>query len=107
MLHECIGLSYDERLHYLNLHSLKGRRLRGDLIQMYKIYKNLDDVEINDLFCCYVQEGATRNFTGKVSSSIAKPTKENSPSNAELLHLGIRYFAQLSSLYVLTVSRIS
>jgi hypothetical protein len=38
-------LSYDQRLAELGLTSLKDRRVRGDLIQMFKIMKGLDVVE--------------------------------------------------------------
>ncbi len=36
MLHGMEGLSYSERLEKLNMFSLEKRRLRGDLINMYK-----------------------------------------------------------------------
>ena len=38
LLEECKEMSYEERLKYLKLHSLKGRRLGGDLIETYKIF---------------------------------------------------------------------
>ena len=42
----CKGLTYEERLKYLNLPTLKYRRLRGDMIQVFKIlndyYPNCD-----------------------------------------------------------------
>ena len=40
LLKECQGLTYAERLKYLDLHSLKGRRLRGDLIEAFKIFND-------------------------------------------------------------------
>ena len=51
LLNECKNMTYYERLRYLNLHSLKGRRLRGDLIQAYTIFNGIDDVPIDSLFC--------------------------------------------------------
>ena len=37
--------SYDEKLQQINLPSLVGRRLRGDMIQTYKIVNRIDEVE--------------------------------------------------------------
>ena len=42
---ECKDMNYDERLKYLKLYSLKGRRLRGDLIQVYKIFQGFDNID--------------------------------------------------------------
>ena len=50
LVRECKGMSYKERLVYLNLHSLKGRRLRGDLIITYKIFNGLIDINPHNLF---------------------------------------------------------
>ena len=58
-------MSYGDRLCYLKLHSLKGRRLRGDLIQMYKIFHKYDDVDINMLFSD-TPVNITRNSDGKL-----------------------------------------
>ena len=38
LVRECSDLPYHERIKFLNIHSLKGRRLRGDLILVFKIY---------------------------------------------------------------------
>ena len=65
ILRECQQMSYSERLHYLNLHSLKGRRIRGDLIQTYKIFNNVDDVDVNALFSLSHND-FTRNSEGKI-----------------------------------------
>ena len=46
---ECKDLTYDKRLKLLNLFSLKGRRVRGDLIQVYKIFQGIDDIDSKKL----------------------------------------------------------
>ena len=61
----CKMLNYQQRLQRLKLHSLKGRRIRGDLIQMYKIFNNLDDIEMNSM-CMPSIYDKTRNQEGKV-----------------------------------------
>jgi len=43
-------LSYKERLVQLGLPSLKYRRVRGDLIQLYKIINNVDDISFDKFF---------------------------------------------------------
>lgn len=47
---ECREMSYDQRLRYLKLYSLKGRRERGDLIQVYKIFQGIDDINPEQIF---------------------------------------------------------
>ena len=42
---ECKDMNYRERLGYLKLYSVKGRRLRGHLIQVYKISQGFDDID--------------------------------------------------------------
>ena len=44
------GLTYSQRLEALNLTSLETRRLRGDLIEVYKIVKGFDDINSSKFF---------------------------------------------------------
>ena len=44
------GLDYQRRLKVLNLTTLEKRRLRGDLIEAFKIAKGLDDVNVEAFF---------------------------------------------------------
>eukprot|EP00061_Rhincodon_typus_P001769 g15729.t1 len=50
MLPELEGLSYREKLNRLGLFSLELRRLRGDLIEVYKIMRGMDRVNSQGLF---------------------------------------------------------
>ena len=66
LLFECRNMFYRERLQYLNLHSLKGRRLRGDLIQTFKIFNQIDDLDIKNFFALsettYTQNSEAKFF---------------------------------------------
>ena len=61
----CKNMDYESRLMFLNLYSLKGRRIRGDLIEAYKIFNGLVDLSWHDLFETS-QQSATRNSYGKI-----------------------------------------
>ena len=51
------GMSYPERLQYLNLPSLEFRRLRGDLIEVYKITHKIYDAKTTlELFSCSIDK---------------------------------------------------
>ena len=49
---KCYGLSasYEEKLKALGLVSLRDRRMRGDMIQTFKILKGVDDVDHKSWF---------------------------------------------------------
>ena len=57
--------SYDERLEELNLFSLSKRRLRGDLIEVFKIFKGFDNINVNDYFTLD-RSNVTRNNGCKI-----------------------------------------
>ena len=50
MISSLKGLSYDERLVSLKLTTLETRRLRGDLIEVFKILKGIDNMDCSKFF---------------------------------------------------------
>jgi len=46
MVQDCKGKNYKERLQFLNLPTLKFRRVRGDMIEVFKIIHNLYDQSV-------------------------------------------------------------
>ena len=65
MLPELDGLSYKERLDRLGLFPLERRRLRGDLIEVYKIMRGTDQLD-SQYFFPKVGESKTRGHRFKV-----------------------------------------
>ncbi len=64
-------LSYEERLEECNLFSLGRRRLRGDMIQMFKIWKGIDRLSFSDLGI-EVNSGVTRGHQIKLVKQRAR-----------------------------------
>ena len=50
LLPDLKNMSYPERLKILGLTTLESRRLRGDLIQVFKIVKGFDNIDRNIFF---------------------------------------------------------
>ena len=44
------SLSYSIRLQKFGLTTLETRRLRGDLIEVFKMFKGFDNIKLNDFF---------------------------------------------------------
>ena len=74
MLTRMEGISYEERLEKLGLFSLERRRLRDDLIEVYKIMRGMDRVDSQKHFP-RVEESFTRGHRFKVQGSNANHCK--------------------------------
>ena len=71
MILECKGLDYEERLIKTRLTTLETRRLRADLIQVFKIVQGLEDVD-EEIFFTRVDKNpihATRGHSFKLFKS--------------------------------------
>lgn len=75
-------LSYEDRLRNLDLPSLQHRRRRGDMIEVFKIMRDLVDLEQDDFFA-----SPTSEVTRGHSLKIAKPRAQ---SRARRRHLCVR-----------------
>ena len=62
---EIKDMPYTGRLRALSLISLKARRVRGDLIQTYKIINNVDDTKVSNFFK-FSSTTCTRNSIDKL-----------------------------------------
>ena len=69
---------YTDRLKILKLPSLHYRRIRGDLIQAYKIFHNIDDIEVHKFF--QFCDNSTRGHNFKINKQsykiLLKATRE-------------------------------
>ncbi|XP_070555062.1 uncharacterized protein [Ptychodera flava] len=68
LIPELCHLSYEERLKELKLTTLEERRMRGDLIQVFRIIKGIDRVSPYNLFT-FSQHHRTRGHTLKLAKS--------------------------------------
>ena len=55
------NLSYEERLKRLSMFLLKLRKLRGDMIEVFKIIHGIDKVNLGKLFCIYEDRGTRKH----------------------------------------------
>lgn len=62
---EVSHLCYAERLRFLQLDSLSFRRKRNDMLQVFKIIHNLDNLEVTDFFC-FNNQSTTRGHDFKL-----------------------------------------
>ena len=81
MLPSLRDFSYEDRLKQMKLPSLKHRRQRGDLIQVYKIFNDIDDIA-PELFFTVSPSAITRNTGSKMFVKFCKTnTRKYSFSN--------------------------
>ena len=62
------GKGYEQRLKDLDLFSLKRRRIRGDLIETFKIVKGLSGLRFEEFFA-YIPSTATRGHSLRLQRS--------------------------------------
>ena len=60
------GFSHEERNLKLNLPTLENRRRRGDLIQMFKLAKNIDEINLHNPVQYFNVDGRARGHTLKI-----------------------------------------
>jgi hypothetical protein len=75
MVEGCGDLSYEERLARIGLTTLETRRVRADLIEVYKIVKGCDRVDENRLFqrC---RQGLEGHYEGRTRGNVYKLQKK-------------------------------
>lgn len=73
-------LSYEERLQRLDLTTLETRRLRGDMIEVFKILNNFEDVDYTQFFnlsCTNLRGHPMKLFKNRFCTNIGKFTFAN------------------------------
>ena len=69
-------MTYTQRLEYLDLPSLWHRRIRGDMIQVFKIINGIDDISCEKFFEFTDYDG-TRNSYKKLYIQYARTQSKN------------------------------
>ena len=80
-------LPYTERLSKLGLQTLRFRRLRGDMIETYKLLAGLYDADVENILELS-QNRTTRGHSLKLKRKLANPYSGKTASAAESLTLG-------------------
>ena len=70
MVHGLRNLSYEQRLRHLELTTLKERRIRGDLIETFKIMRGKERVDQSQFFQLSTSEYQLRGHTMKLSKKL-------------------------------------
>ena len=78
-------MPYSDRLRYLDIYSLKGRRLRGDLIETYKIANKITDIDFKQLFTL-TRTDKTRNIEGKLILDHCKTNTRKNFLSQRIVH---------------------
>ena len=71
MVPELSGMTYEERIRAMDLPTLEQRRERGDLIQVYKLMKGIDEVDYENLI---PKENSTIRSSRSHSKKLTKGT---------------------------------
>ena len=88
---------YRHRLTVLNLPSLEFRRIRGDLIETYKICNNIYDPKTtNSLFDFVPSDNPTRSNGFKIIKKVLIPNNINTFTLTELLTFGTTFLLKWS-----------
>ena len=88
-------LTYEARLRALKLPSLKSRRLRGDLIQTYKIINQVDDVDTNHFFKMANMTDNKSNITRKSYQKILHQQNLTNTRRYSFSHRVIKHWNSL------------
>ena len=96
LLPQLRDLPYETRLRILKLPSLKSGRLRGDLIQTYKIINHVDDVDVNSFFT--MTHDLSTNKSNITRNSFQKIFHQPSSTNRSLFSFSHRVTSFWNSL---------
>ena len=94
-------LDYKERLRQLKLPTSKYRRYRGDLIQVFKIINEIEDLKF-EFFFPTTKPDSTRNSEHKLYVHFLKLKPESLPLAIELHQPGIHFYHVLKKHHLLT-----
>ena len=70
---ECSALTYEERCRYLGLQSLKERRVRGDMIEVYRLLSGMEGVHYLKFFHLSESHVRGEGYTRGHSKKLMKP----------------------------------